>query len=59
MMLLHSQPKYKMQKLKAEWRHPFFYLAESKAFQYFIIGCIVLNSIMLSLQWYNQSKHLE
>lgn len=59
MMLLHSQPKIKMQKPKAEWRHPFFYLAESKAFQYFIMACIFLNSIMLALQWYNQPKYFD
>jgi Ion transport protein len=32
MMILHSQPLERMSKPKREWRHPFFYLAESKMF---------------------------
>jgi len=28
-------------------------------FQYFIMTCIVLNSLMMTLEWYNQSPLLE
>lgn len=48
-----------MTKPNQEWRQPFFDLAESKMFIYFILICIVMNTFMLSLQWYNKPKYIE
>lgn len=38
------------------WRQPFFYIAESKYVNYFSVFSIVLNTIVLAIEWYGESK---
>jgi hypothetical protein len=58
MMVLHTQPKLKLEKPKSELRHPFFYIAENGFFQGFIMFCIFFNSVILALEWYGQSESM-
>ena len=39
---------------KSDWRQPFYYIAESKTLEYFILGCIIVNTVILTLSWYDQ-----
>jgi voltage-dependent calcium channel L type alpha-1D len=41
----------------SEWSQPFFYIAESIYLQSFIMICIVINTIILSMSWYGQPDH--
>jgi len=52
MNIIFSQPVYKMVMPSNQLRQPFFYIAESIFTQVFIIICILVNTIILSLQWY-------
>lgn len=53
MMMLLSQPAYKMKVPHSEWRQPFFYIAESAFIRYFVLSCILMNTVILMLQWVN------
>ena len=41
----------------SDWRQPFFYIAESIYTQSFIMICIVINTIILSMSWYGQPDY--
>ena len=58
-MILQTQPMYKMQVPINEFRQPFYYLALSKHVAHFFTFCIVLNTIVLVLSWYGQSQHMQ
>jgi hypothetical protein len=57
-MILQTQPKYKMKLPINEFRQPFFYLAQNKHVGYFFTSCILLNTVILVLQWYGQSHRV-
>ena len=42
----------------SEWRHPFFFLAQSKWFNRFIYFCIVVNTVVLAIYWYGASESI-
>jgi hypothetical protein len=46
-IVIHDPPEHKL-------RHLCFTLVERPWFDMFIIGCIVLNSIALALNWYGE-----
>ena len=52
MNIIYSQPIFKMKEPHEDWRQPFFHIAESIYIQSFIMICIVINTIILSLTWY-------
>jgi voltage-gated cation channel len=56
MMMLLSQPMFKMKIPHSEWRQPFYFICQSVFMQYFILTCILMNTIILILQWINQSE---
>ena len=56
--ILQAQPKYRMKMPSDEWSQPFFFIAESRHVQVFIMVCIVLNTIILTLQWYGQPEEI-
>jgi Ion transport protein len=39
---------------KNDWRQPFFHIAQSKTLEYFILACIISNTVILTLSWYDQ-----
>jgi len=41
---------------KFAWRKHFFRVAESALFEWFIIGCIIVNVMLMSMRHYNQSS---
>mmetsp|Transcript_7400 Transcript_7400/g.6672 ORF Transcript_7400/g.6672 Transcript_7400/m.6672 type:complete len:234 (-) Transcript_7400:138-839(-) len=58
-MILQSRPIRKAKLPEKELRHPFFYLAKNKWFDRFIYLCIVLNTIVLTVYWYDQDESLQ
>jgi hypothetical protein len=38
-----------------EWRQPFYYISMNNYVNHFFTVCIVLNTIVLVLEWYGQS----
>lgn len=39
--------------------NPFFKIVDSKYFEFFIIGCIIANTLALALNWYGRSESVE
>lgn len=57
-MIVSAEPKFRMKLPNEDWRQPFFYTAESSYFQYFILLCILANTVVLTLQWQGMSKDI-
>ena len=55
-MIVSAEPKFRMKLPNEDWRQPFFYTAENSIFQYFILLCILSNTVVLTLQWQGMSK---
>jgi len=53
-MIISSSPIMQMKSPFEEWRLPFYHIAKSKIFHYFILTCIFLNTIIMCLVWTNQ-----
>ena len=58
MVLLQSQPKYRMKLPGNEWRQPFFYIAQDSYFHNFILLCIIVNTATLTLEWYGMAESM-
>jgi hypothetical protein len=54
-MIVSAEPKFRMKLPNEDWRQPFFYTAENSIFQYFILLCILSNTVVLTLQWQGMS----
>lgn len=57
MNIIYSQPIVKMKEPFEDWRQPFFFIAESIYLQSFIMICILINTIILSMSWYGQPEY--
>ncbi len=58
-MLIQSKPMIKMKEPNEEWRYPFFVTAEHKIFDKFILACVIINSIILAISWYEQPARFD
>jgi voltage-dependent calcium channel L type alpha-1D len=57
-MIIQSQPMYKVLLPHKEWRQPFYYISESPFVKNFILVCIITNTVVLASQWYDQNNHM-
>lgn len=48
-MIVSAEPKFRMKLPYDDWKQPFFYTAENAIFQYFILFCILANTVVLTL----------
>jgi voltage-dependent calcium channel L type alpha-1D len=55
MKIIQSQPIVRMRVPYEWWRQPFFYISESIYWQSFTFICIIINTIVLALEWHGQS----
>jgi hypothetical protein len=55
-VVMHAKPKVKMQRPRSEWRLPFYYTAKSGYFKGAIMFFVFSNAVILSLEWYGQTK---
>jgi len=58
LMIIQAKPIVKMKLPSSEWRHPFYFLAQSKWFDRFIYLCIILNTVVLAIDWYGASAEI-
>ena len=58
-MIIQSKPMLRMKVPQSEWRQPFFFLAEFKWFDKFILLCILANTVNLAVQWYGQPDRVD
>jgi hypothetical protein len=49
------KPKLSMIEPKATWRKPFYHYAQSRKFELGILTAIALNSLLMAVNWPNQS----
>jgi len=47
--LLHAQPIFNMKVPIAEWRQPFYFIAQNSYLQHFVNIILIINTIILSL----------
>lgn len=43
----------------SEWRQPFFYIAQSPIIEYISLACIIVNTVIMILEWVNQPEELD
>lgn len=55
---MQSKPKFHMKLPHSDWRQPFYYIAESKIVNFLIVLCIILNTVILALNWVGQSEEI-
>jgi hypothetical protein len=55
-VVMHAKPKVKMQRPRSDWRLPFYYTAKSGYFKGAIMFFVFSNAVILSLEWYGQTK---
>ena len=52
LLVLRSAPQKKLAEPEENWRKPFYNLQSNKHFERFIYVCIVANTIVLLIKWY-------
>ncbi len=57
-MIVAAEPRFYMKLPQEDWRQPFFYTAENWVFQYFILACILSNTVVLTIQYQGMSKQM-
>jgi hypothetical protein len=58
-MIIQARPIIKMQMPNYELRQPFFSLVENKWFDKFIFLCIILNTIVLAIDWHGAPEQID
>jgi len=53
MLIIEANPKFYMKRPKKKWRQWFYDLVEDRRFEKFIMACIILNTLILCLKWYD------
>jgi len=59
LMVIQSKPKVLLQEPSNHYRRSVFKMANHRFFEYFIMGCIIANTIVLATTWYDEPGEVE